>query len=88
MKQLVKESLNEGFATEEGQKLDRVSSMLGYDDFHEFIGDNPGCYEAIVEWIDQTFAEKLCDEGIDPETLENLGLYGSADKTREFLGLD
>ncbi len=56
--------------------------------FEEFIGDNPGCYEAITEWIDKTFAQKLSAERIDPELLEKVGLYRAADKTRELLNLD
>ena len=88
MKKLVIENLNEGFATPESDNLDRISSLLGYDDFAEFIGDNPGCYEVITQWIDETFAQKLCKEGMDPVTLESWGLYACAEKTREFEGLD
>ena len=85
MKKLVNESLviNEGFATEEGRKLNKISSWLGYDDFEEFLGDNPGCYEVITEWIDEYFGEKLAQDGFEPEELENMGLYGSAEQTRE-----
>ena len=85
MKKLVNESLNEGFATREGRNLDRIFSMLGYDDFHEFMGDNPGCYEVIIEWIDETFRDQFLKEGILPEELEELGLYRAAQEAREIL---
>jgi len=85
MKKLVNESLNEGFATEEGRNLDHISSLLGYDDFHEFLGDNPGCYEVIVEWIDGTFSDQFAEDDILPEDLEKLGLYQSAEEARELL---
>ncbi len=75
---LVKENLNEGFATDEGRKLNRISGWLGYGDFEEFIGDNPGCYQVIVDWIDGQFTEKLIDEQIDVESLESVGLYNTA----------
>lgn len=83
MKKLVKESLNEGFATYEGRNIDKIAGMLGYDDFEEFIGDNPGCYEIIVNWIDETFQEKFVEEDFDPEELENLGLWQSAEAIKE-----
>lgn len=83
MKKLVIENLNEGFATTESNNLDKISSILGYDDFAEFIGDNPGCYEVIMNWIDKTFSDELSDEGLEPKKLESMGLYIAADKTRE-----
>ena len=83
------ESLNEGFATRESENLDRIADMLGYDDFAEFLGDNRRCYDVIIEWIDQTFAEKIADEGLDdPERLEKLRLYHAAELTRETMGED
>lgn len=48
---LFKQFLNEGYATAEGQFMDRVFGELGYDDFHEFIADNPGAKEVLLEWI-------------------------------------
>jgi len=84
MKKLVKENLNEGFASADSEKLEKIFSMIGYDDFYDFIGDNPGCYSAIVEWIDEYFSEKISDEMLDePERLEELGLYTAAEKIRE-----
>lgn len=80
----VKESLNEGFATEKGRNLDRIASMLGYDDFHEMLGDNPGLYEACIEWIEMTFSDQLGSQGFDPEELERLDLYQAADMARDY----
>ena len=80
---LLRESLNEGFTTEEGRNIDKIASMLGYDDFHEFLGDNPGCYEAITKWIDEYFSDQLATEQYEPEELERLNLYTAAEKIRE-----
>jgi hypothetical protein len=82
---LVKESLNEGFATHEGRQLDRVAGWLGYDDLEEMLGDNPGLYEACIEWIDNTFGEQLAQE-IDPESLEAVGLYNAAEESKHING--
>lgn len=84
MKKLVNESLNEGFATEEGRKLDRIARLLGYDDLEEMLGDNPGLYEACVTWIDDTFADQLGSQGFNPEELEKLDLYQAADMARDY----
>lgn len=73
--------INEGFATEEGRKLDSIASLLGYDDLHEMLGDNPGLYEACIEWIDATFGDQLAEE-IDPDQLEELGLWDAAEQSR------
>ena len=73
------ESLNEGFATEEGRSLDRIAGWLGYDDLHEMLGDNPGLFEACVQWIDETFADQLGNEGMNPDELEKVGLYAAAE---------
>ena len=78
----IRESVNEGFATEEGRNLDSIARLLGYDDLHEMLGDNPGLYEACVTWIDETFAEQLSHEQMDPSELERLGLYGAAEESR------
>jgi len=79
---IVEETLNEGFATEEGRNLDRIASLLGYDDLHEMLGDNPGLYEACVTWIDDTFGEQLASDNIMPDELERLGLYNAAEESR------
>jgi len=84
----IDESLNEGFATEEGRNLDRIAGWLGYDDLHEMLGDNPGLFEACVTWIDDTFGEQLAEEGILPEELERVGLYNTADDARRIMGED
>jgi len=62
--------LEERFATASGQFLQEVFSELGYDDFDEFIQDNDGAKEALMEWIltIPEFVKKLKDseiEGID-----------------------
>jgi hypothetical protein len=75
-------SVNEGFATEEGRKLDAIARLLRYDDLHEMLGDNPGLFEACIEWIDRFFGEQLAEEGLDPEELEKLGLYDVAHEAR------
>jgi len=80
------ESLNEGFATEEGRKLDRIAGWLGYDDLQEMLGDNPGLFDACLEWIDQTFGEQLVQElynqGINPAEIEKVGLWNVADEVK------
>lgn len=80
--------LREGFATEEGRKLDSIARLLGYDDLHEMLGDNPGLFEVSIEWIDQTFGEQLAEEGINPDELERLGLYHAAEEARGRYGED
>lgn len=65
--------LFEGFATTEGRNLNNIAKWLGYDDFEEFIGDNPGCYEVIIEWIIEHHSEKLNE--IESSELENVGIY-------------
>ncbi len=89
LKQIIKEeakrSLKEGFATPEGRNLDLISRWLKYNDFEEFIGDNPGCYEAIISWIDGFFASQLAEEHLNPNELEKVGLIDAAEKTKESL---
>lgn len=84
---LVREFLNEGFATEEGRKLDRIASWLGYDDLHEMLGDNPGLFEACIEWIDQQFGEQLIEdlfqEGVNPKEIERVGLWDVASEVKQ-----
>ena len=78
---LVKENLLiEGFATEEGRKMDSIFKMIGYDGFHEFIGDNPGAVEVLTQWIDEFFFEQLISEPFDSRELERLGLYTAAEE--------
>lgn len=78
----IKANLKEGFATTEGRKLDRISEWLGYDDFIEFIGDNPGCFEVILQWIEEYFEEQLIEERIPVDELEDVGLYTVADEAQ------
>ena len=57
--------------------LDEIFGALGYrQGFDEFIEDNPGCVEVIMEWIGsiRDFQRKLSDE-YSKEELENLGFY-------------
>jgi len=57
--------------------LDEIFGALGYrQGFDEFIEDNPGCVEVIMEWIGgiSDFQRKLSDE-YSKEELENLGFY-------------
>jgi len=57
--------------------LDEIFGALGYrQGFDEFIEDNPGCVEVIMEWIGSIsdFQRKLSDE-YSKEELENLGFY-------------
>jgi len=79
----VKENLNEGFDTEAGRQIESIFSLLGYDGFHEFVGDNPGCIEVMIEWIEDHFSDRLMEEGLSPEELEDVGLYTTAEKVRE-----
>ncbi|MFA5586582.1 MAG: hypothetical protein WDA02_08570 [Saccharofermentanales bacterium] len=65
--------LFEGFATTEGRNLNNIAKWLGYDDFEEFIGDNPGCYEVIIEWIIENHSENLSE--IESSELEKVGIY-------------
>lgn len=90
MKKLVIESLNEGFTSDEGNKIERIFNAIGYDDFHDFIGDNPGCIDVITNWIDKYFGKQLAEEfckqlaeEFSAEELDDMGLYGSADRARD-----
>jgi len=67
--------------------LDEIFGALGYrQGFDEFIEDNPGCVEVIMEWIGgiSDFQEKLSQE-YDNEELENLGFYFGDDDYNESL---
>ena len=55
--------------------LDEIFGALGYrQGFNEFIDDNPGCVEVIMEWIGsiKDFQQKLSQE-YDDQELEDLG---------------
>ena len=67
--------------------LDEIFGALGYrQGFDEFIEDNPGCVEVIMEWIGgiSDFQQKLSQE-YDNEELENLGFYFGDDDYNESL---
>jgi len=69
-----KRTLNESTAGD----LDDLFSALGYSGgFDEFIEDNPGCTEVMVQWIAEVpnFREKLSDE-FSREELGDMGLEG------------
>ena len=65
--------------------LDEIFGALGYrQGFDEFIEDNPGCVEVIMEWIGgiSDFQQKLSQE-FDNDELENLGFYFGDDQYDE-----
>ena len=59
------------------RNLDEIFGALGYrQGFDEFIEDNPGCVEVIMEWIGSIpeFRSRLTNE-YEAEELERLGFY-------------
>ena len=59
------------------RNLDEIFGALGYrQGFDEFIEDNPGCVEVIMEWIGSIpeFRSKLTNE-YEADELERLGFY-------------
>lgn len=83
MKKLVKEDLLlEGFESESTRRLDKLFNLIGYDDYYDFIQDNPGCVEAMINWIEEFFGKDLKEKGLSPDELEEVGLYGLADRIR------
>ena len=59
------------------RNLDEIFGALGYrQGFDEFIEDNPGCVEVIMEWISSIpeFRSRLSQE-YEREELERLGFY-------------
>ena len=85
-------SLKEGEDTKDineyaSRDFDEIFGALGYrQGFDEFIEDNPGCVEAIMEWIASIpdFQQKLSDE-YSKEELENMGFYHFDDDMDEGL---
>ena len=66
--------------------LDEIFGALGYrQGFDEFIEDNPGCVEVIMEWIGSVseFRQKLSSE-YSKEEQENLGFYYGDDDDDEY----
>ena len=33
------------------RKFEKITSALGYRDIDEFLSDNSGCFEVMIEWI-------------------------------------
>ena len=64
---------------ESGGHMDDVFGALGYDNFEEFIEDNPGAMEALHGWISSVpdFRERLGKEYSNDE-LGNMGFYDIA----------
>ena len=66
--------------------LDEIFGALGYrQGFDEFIEDNPGCVEVIMEWIGSIseFRQKLSNE-YSKEEQENLGFYYGDDDDDDY----
>jgi len=78
LNRLIKEEkaklLREGFYYD--TRAEKIATALGYDDLYDFLNDNPGAEEAIVEWVQtvREFRQKLTQE-YDKNYLEKLGLY-------------
>ena len=62
-----------------GMELETLFGALGYDNFEEFMADNPGAVEALHGWISSIpeFRKKLGAEFSNSE-LEDMGLYDIA----------
>ena len=68
------------------QDLDEIFGALGYrQGFDEFIEDNPGCVEVIMEWIGSIseFRDTLSNE-FSKEEQEQLGFYYGDDDEEEY----
>jgi len=66
--------------------LDQIFGALGYrQGFDEFIEDNPGAVEALMEWIGSIseFRQKISNE-YSKEEQENLGFYYGDDDDDEY----
>ena len=82
---LTLENLVSEYGGSASRNLDEIFGALGYrQGFDEFIEDNPGCVEAIMEWIGsiRDFQQKLSQE-YSNEELENLGFYFGDDEIYE-----
>lgn len=45
-----KKTIKQSYQTSQGRKFDQLFRFIGeYEGFHEFIADNPGCGQAIIE---------------------------------------
>jgi hypothetical protein len=87
LRQLIKEEIQniqtEGFDTNQGRRMETIFSIIGYENFHDFIQDNPGCVEVMIDWIEQYFDEQIVNSDYSVDELEDLGLYRSAEMKRE-----
>jgi len=75
LRKIIKEELlREGFYYD--TRAEKIATALGYDDLYDFLNDNPGAEEAIIEWVQTIpeFRQKLGGE-YDKNYLEKLGLY-------------
>lgn len=73
---MVNKRLLKEWSTSEGDTWRSIFRQLEYDNFDEFIGDNPGAGNVMREWILEIpeFVEKLKAVG-DKETLESWDFY-------------
>lgn len=45
-----KKTIKQGFDSNEGRQLDEIFEVIGgYNGFHQFIQDNPGCVQVIID---------------------------------------
>lgn len=73
------EDTNEYGSSQGARELETLFGALGYDEFDDFIEDNPGAVEALHGWISSIpeFRKKLGAEFSNSE-LENMGMYDIA----------
>ena len=66
--------VREGYYGE--SNMEQIAGALGYDSLDEFLNDNPGATEGMIEWIGSVpeFRAKLSKEYSSSE-LENMGFY-------------
>jgi len=82
------ELLKEGYASSASEKLEKIFGLIGYDDWYDFISDNPGASEVLIEWIDgRTWDSSRLDQE-ESDYLESLGLYNHAEKVKERDGIE
>ena len=73
------EDTNEYGSSQGARELETLFGALGYDEFDDFIEDNPGAVEALHGWISSIpeFRKKLGAEFSNSE-LEDMGMYDIA----------
>ncbi|MFW6243139.1 MAG: hypothetical protein ACOC2W_03175 [bacterium] len=58
------------------------------------MNKNPDLYDVILDWVEENYEDNLMDTdmlidtGMSVSELEDMGLYKSAGKLHDFLGLD